>query len=78
VNVLKQERLKECNFLIEQISQNGRKFFNYQKRTGKTSRLELGFQDRVYFIDGYSGKRIYTHRKYCRWSGFSEGGTLKS
>lgn len=78
MNLLKQERLDECNFLIEQISKHGRKFFNYQKQKGRTSKLELGFQERVYFIDGYTGKRIYTHRRYCRWNGFTEGGTLKS
>lgn len=74
----KQERLDECNFLIEKISTHGRKFFNYQKRTGRTSRLEIGFQERVYFIDGYTGERIYTHRRFCHWRGFSEGGTLKA
>ncbi len=76
-NALKQERLNECNLLIEKISTHGRMFFNYQKQHGRTSRLELGFQGRVYFIDGYTGKRIYTHRRYCRWDGFTEGGTLK-
>lgn len=74
---IKQKRLDECNFLIEQIAKHGRKFFNYEDRTGRISKLELGFQQRVYFIDGYTGTRIYTHRRWCRWRGFSEGGTLK-
>lgn len=73
----KLKRLEECNFLIEQIAAHGRKFFNYKEHTGRISKLEIGFQQRVYFIDGYTGERIYTHRRWCHWRGFSEGGTLK-
>lgn len=73
----KQKRVDECNLIINLIATHGRKFFNYEKHTGRISQLLLGPQDRVYFLDGYTGKAIYTHRRYCQWRGFSEGGTLK-
>lgn len=74
---IKQKRVDECNEIIKLIATHGRKFFNYEDRTGRISKLTLGPQERVYFIDGYTGKVIYTHRRYCHWKGFSEGGTLK-
>lgn len=71
----KQEKIEECNFLITSIASHGRKFFRHGD---SVSKLELGFQGRVYYIDSYTNKRIYTHRRYSRWGGFTEGGTLKS
>lgn len=69
----KQDRLVAANSFIKAISGCGRKFFQHQ---GFVSSLELSKNGRVYFIDYYTKKRIYTH-KDSRWDGFSSGGTLK-
>ncbi|QBJ00998.1 uncharacterized protein Rostov7_00017 [Vibrio phage Rostov 7] len=73
----KQKRVDECNVIIKLIATHGRKFFNYEARGRRISNLLLGPQDRVYFHDGYTLMLIYTHRRWCRWRGFSEGGTMK-
>jgi hypothetical protein len=73
----KQKRVDECNEIIKLIATHGRKFFNYEDRGRQISKLALGKQGRVYFIDGYTGKTIYTHRRFCEWYEFSEGDTLK-
>ena len=71
----KQERLEKSNEFIAVIAGCGRRFFEHK---GFVSTLELSETGRVFFIDYYTKKRIYTHRKYCRWDGFTSGGTLKS
>lgn len=71
----KEDRLKNANEFIAVIASCGRKFFEYK---GFVSTLELSPTGRVFFIDSYTKKRIYTHRKYCRWDGFTSGGTMKS
>lgn len=72
----KTERAKKVNQLLEAIAERGRGFFNYPKRYG-VSRFDVDARGRVWFVDGWTGKRIYLHYKY--WGkGFSEGGTLKS
>jgi hypothetical protein len=71
----KQKRLENANKFIAVIASCGRKFFEHK---GFISTLELSATGRVFFIDYYTKKRIYTHRKYCRWDGFSSGGTMKS
>lgn len=68
----KQERLLAANEFIKAISECGRKFFQHQ---GFVSTLELSKNGRVYFIDYYTKKRIYTHTD-MRWHGFTGGGTL--
>ncbi len=70
----KQERLIAANEFIEVISGCGRKFFQHK---GFVSTLELSDHGRVFFIDYYTKKRIYTHRRFVRWDGFTSGGTLK-
>jgi len=70
----KQERLEAANEFIKVIASCGRKFFEHD---GFVSTLELSPTGRVFFIDQYTKKRIYTHLKYGRWKGFSNGGTLK-
>ena len=70
----KQERLEAANELMKVIANCGRKFFRYKDFI---SSLELSSTDRVFFIDQYTKKRIYTHRYYCRWDGFTGGGTMK-
>lgn len=68
------ERLNAANEFIKVIASCGRKFFEHQ---GFVSSLELSPTKRVFFIDYYTKKRIYTHRQYCEWKGFTSGGTLK-
>lgn len=70
----KNDRLKNANEFIAVIASCGRKFFEHQ---GFVSTLELSSTGRVFFIDYYSRKRIYTHRYNCRWHGFTSGGTMK-
>lgn len=74
----KDERVAHANALIDVIARHGRRFF-YNQRHQRNARIELR-NGRVYFIDDYSGKAIYTHRTTFgnRWRGFSHGGTLRS
>jgi hypothetical protein len=88
----KVERLTEANRVIGAISRHGRRFFHYggserrqadgsfkYEAADRTARLELR-RGRLYFIDDYSEKAIYTHDTKPfgnNWSGFSHGGTLK-
>ena len=67
-------RLKNANEFIAVIANCGRRFFEHE---GFVSTLELSPTGRVFFIDYYTKKRIYTHRKYCQWDGFTSGGTMK-
>lgn len=71
----KEERLKAVNEMLEVIASCGRKFFADK---GQTSRMEVDTRGRVWFVDSYSGKRIYTHCPFSKWRGFTNGGTLKS
>ena len=71
----KVERLYNANELIKAIGTTGRKFFNYPNKHG-LGRFELGKQGSIWFVDGYTGKRIYLNHKYWQ-GGFSEGGTLR-
>lgn len=68
------ERLDKANEFIKVIASCGRRFFHHQ---GFVSSFELSDTKRVFFIDYYTKKRIYTHRSYCSWRGFTSGGTLK-
>lgn len=70
----KRERLADVNKLIAVIASTGRKFF---RRGERVATLELSASGRVFYIDAYAGRRIYTHYRY-EWRGFSEGGTLRS
>lgn len=71
----KQQRLEKANQLIKAIAECGRRFF-YNKEHNRTAAIELDPRGRVWLIDDYTGKRIYTHYSH-RWRGFSHGGTLK-
>lgn len=70
-----QERLNAANEFIKVIAGCGRKFFRYEDFV---SFLEISDTGRVFFIDYYTKKRIYTHRRFVKWRGFTSGGTLKS
>ena len=86
-------RLEHANALIKIIGSHGRRFFwhggvsVYDPAT-KTStfvpadryaHLELR-RGRVYFVDDYTQKAIYTHPTTFggKWRAFSHGGTLRS
>ena len=42
--------------------------------------MEVDHRGKVWIIDDYSGKRVFTHETVWggRWRGFSHGGTLRS
>ncbi|ELI8400329.1 TPA: hypothetical protein ACQWNA_003802 [Yersinia enterocolitica] len=73
----KQQRLDHANQLIRIIAAHGRRFF-FDTRTERVAHLELNNTGRVFLIDEYTGKRIYTHFENRHWKGFNHGGTLRS
>ncbi|WP_208787097.1 hypothetical protein [Yersinia canariae] len=73
----KQQRLDHANQLIGIIAAYGRRFF-FDPRTERVAKLELNSTGRVFLIDEYTGKRIYTHFENRHWKGFNHGGTLRS
>jgi hypothetical protein len=68
----KQERLEIINKLIKFISEKGRRFF-YCK--GQIAYMKLK-NNRIYFVDDYTGKEVYAYPSYNDRKGFSHGGTL--
>ena len=79
MNTSKIERTEHANALIKIISQHGRRFF-WNEKAQRVASFELDGRGRVWFIDDYNGKRIYTHPTGfgSRWRGFSHGGTLRA
>jgi len=76
----REQRLEQANALIEAIANCGRRFFHYPEQHG-ISRITMDERGRLWFVDGYTGKRIYLHfyLHYRYWRrGFSEGGTLRA
>jgi len=69
----KHERMVVANLVIEAISQFGRQFFLHK---GRVSKFELDSRGRLWFIDGYTQRRIYVAYE-GKWRGFTEGGTLR-
>lgn len=74
----KAERLEHANQLIQVIAKHGRRFF-FSDSTGKTAQLLVDRRGRVWFLDEYSGKLIFTHETTWtnKWRGFTHGGTLR-
>lgn len=70
----KLNRLQKVNKLIREIADCGRRFF-YSKSNNRYAQMEIDKNGKIWFIDDYTGKRIYTH--CIKWKGFSHGGTLK-
>lgn len=70
----KKERAENSNKLIKVIASCGRKFFLHKD---VVSKFVIDHHGHIYFIDAFSGKKIYTHYKQGRWRGFTEGGTLR-
>ncbi len=69
----KLDRAKRVNDLIRVIAGGGRNFFKYKDRYAK---IEVDCWGKIWWIDEYTEKRIYTHYN-GRWNHFSNGGTLR-
>ncbi|WP_428398213.1 hypothetical protein [Marinobacter salarius] len=74
---IQQKRLENVNQFIREIGSHGRQFF-YNSKHDRYARMEMDDRGRVWFVDDYSEKRIYTHLRNRNWRGFSHGGTLRS
>ena len=75
----RRERLARANAFLRAIASCGRRFFFTPRSPHQEERvahLEVDERGRVWFVDDYSGKRIYTHYRGA-WRGFTHGGTLK-
>lgn len=75
----KTERVQHANDLIKVISEHGRRFF-FDSASGRVAAMQLDERGRVWFVDDYSNKPVYTHRSGFGndWRGFSHGGTLRA
>ncbi|WP_256357728.1 hypothetical protein [Pseudomonas sp. PDM28] len=75
---LKRQRAEQVNQVIRIIADHGRRFF-YSKAVNRYASIEVDNRGKVWFIDDYSGKRVFTHETVWggRWRGFTHGGTLK-
>lgn len=75
----KAERLSHANQLIAIMAAHGRRLF-FNEKTKRTAYLQLTVSGRIYFVDDYTGKAIYTHKTgfTSKWRGFSHGGTLRT
>lgn len=71
----KQERAEQVNQVIRTIADCGRRFF-YTKSKDNYAYMEVDHRGRIWFVDDYNQKRIYTHYS-GRWYWFSHGGTLQ-
>jgi len=74
----KAERLEHANQLIKVIAAHGRHFF-YNDITKVTSKLMTDQRGRVWFLDDYTLKWIFSHETTWtnKWRGFSHGETLR-
>jgi len=72
---LQTKRLENVNAFIKVIGDHGRRFF-YDSKSDRYANMQIDARGRVWFVDDYSGERIYTHRD-GRWRGFSHGGTIR-
>jgi len=60
----KQERLDLANQVILAIAKHGREIFRHKDRI---ARLEIDNLGRIWFVDDYTQKKIYTHYR-GRWN----------
>jgi len=70
---IQEKRLENVNEFIQIIASCGRKFFSHN---GFISTMEMDERGRIWFLDYYTKKRIYTHYKH-EWRAFTSGGTLR-
>ena len=75
---LERKRADQVNQAIRIIADHGRRFF-YSQTVNRYASMEVDARGKVWFVDDYSGKRVFTHETVWggRWRGFSHGGTLK-
>jgi hypothetical protein len=75
----KQQRVEHVNLAIRIIADHGRRFF-YCPTSNRYASMEVDQRGKVWFVDDYTGKRIFTHETVwgSRWRGFSHGGTLRA
>jgi len=66
-------RADVANRFIQAISEHGRRFFHYE---GCVSYFEVDYRGRVWYVDSWKGKRIYTHQNGGWGRHFHHGGTL--
>ena len=71
------KRLENVNRFLREIGDRGRRFF-YNDKFDRYAHMEMDARGRVWFVDDFSGVRIYTHHRNRLWRGFSHGGTLRS
>jgi hypothetical protein len=71
----KRQRAQHVNVAIRIIASHGRRFF-YCSKHDRTATLEVDERGRIWFVDDYTGLRVYTHYPYG-WKHFSHGGTLR-
>lgn len=71
----KQKRIEAVNEMLRAIADCGRRFF-YCETHDRYASMEVDQRGKVWYVDDYTGKRIYTHYKYD-WRGFSHGGTMR-
>lgn len=74
----KHQRAEHVNQVIKIIADHGRRFF-YSQSVDRYASMEVDQRGMVWYIDNYTGKRIFTHETVWggKWRGFSHGGTLK-
>ncbi|MGI0120112.1 hypothetical protein [Zooshikella sp. RANM57] len=73
----KQERLEAVNELIKVIATCGRRFFSETSDNKPfISYMEIDERGRIWFIDSWTKKPVYTHY-HGEWRHFSNGGTLR-
>jgi hypothetical protein len=74
----KHQRAEHVNQVIKIIAGHGRRFF-YSQSVDRYASMEVDQRGMVWYIDNYTGKRIFTHETVWggKWRGFSHGGTLK-
>ncbi|WP_238587115.1 hypothetical protein [Pseudomonas veronii] len=72
---LKQQRAEQVNQAIRIIGTHGRRFF-FNQVADRYASMEVDQRGKVWFIDDYSARRIFTHKTNWggRWRGFSHGG----
>lgn len=76
---IKRARAREVNQVVRIISNHGRRFF-YHADSGRVGCMEVDSRGKVWWLDEYSCKRIYTHNSGFggKWKGFTHGGTMRS
>ena len=78
----KQQRVDVANRIIEIVATHGRRFFSLSADGKIADRPRISFFElrrngRLWFVDKYTNKAIYTAYRRGNWHGFSEGGTLR-